>query len=230
MPVLVESCLDSLELAIAAERGGAERIELCDRLDVGGITPSRELIEKVVAAVKIPVHPIIRVRGGDFFHTDAEVEQMKRDTDMATKAGAAGIVLGILKPDRTVDGKRTREVMEVAPHVPATFHLAFDFTRDLFEALDAVAEIGIARVLTRGGGKTAVDGIEGISKLVERSIGHVRIMAGGNVREDNAEEIVRKSGVTEIHSRGAEVAKIVAAARRGEQMRVGMGMGMGARS
>lgn len=221
MPVLVESCLDSLELAIAAERGGAERIELCDRLDVGGTTPSRELIEQVVAAVKIPVHPIIRVRGGDFFHTDAEVEQMKRDTEMAAKAGAAGIVLGILNTDRTIDGKRTREVMEVAPHVPATFHLAFDFARDMFEALDTVGEIGMARVLTRGGGKTALDGIEGIRKLVERSIGHVRIMAGGSVREDNAEEIVRRSGVTEIHSRGTDVARIVAAARRGQA--IGMG-------
>ena len=110
----------------------------------------------------------------------------------------------------------------VAPHVPATFHLAFDFARDMFEALDTVAEIGMARILTRGGGKTALDGIDGIRKLVERSIGHVRIMAGGSVREDNAEEIVRKSGVTEIHSRGTEVARIVEAARRGQAMAKGL--------
>ena len=216
MPVLLESCLDSVELAVAAERGGAERIELCDRLDIGGTTPSKELIEAVVAAVKIPVYPIIRVRGGDFFNTDAEVEQMKRDTAMAARAGAAGFVLGILKPDKTVDAKRTRSVMEVAPHIPATFHLAFDSTRNLTEALEAIEGIGIARVLTRGGARTALEGVDTLRKLVDRAVA-VRIMAGGSVREDNAEEIVRKSGVREIHSRGLNVASMVAAARRGER-------------
>ena len=215
MPVLLEACLDSLDLAIAAEMGGAERIELCDRLDVGGTTPSKALIEQVVAAVKIPVFPIIRVRGGDFVHTDAEVDQMKRDVEMAARAGAAGIVIGILNPDGTIDKRRSREVMEVAPHLPATFHLAFDVAPDQIAALDDVAEIGIARILTRGGGKTALDGVEGLRHLVDHSAA-VRIMAGGGVREDNAEEIVRRSGVTEIHSRGLEVAKMVAAARRGE--------------
>jgi copper homeostasis protein len=216
MTVLVESCVETLEQAVAAAQGGAERIELCDRLDIGGTTPSKELIEQVVAAVRIPVHPIIRVRGGDFFHTDDEVEQMKRDTEMAARAGAAGIVIGILNPDSTVDMKRSREVMEVAPHIPATFHLAFDATRDLPEALEAVAAIGIARILTRGGGKTALDGVDGLRSLVERA-GTVRIMAGGKVRAENAEEIVRRSGVREVHSRGSDVADIVAAARRGEK-------------
>ena len=216
MTVLVEACLETVELAIAAEKAGAERIELCDRLDIGGTTPSRAQIEQVVSAVRIPVHPIIRVRGGDFFHTDAEVEQMKRDTEMAARAGAAGIVLGILNADRTVDRKRTREVMAVAPHIPATFHLAFDATRDLDEALDDVAGIGIARVLTKGGGKTAREGVDGLRRLVERSA-TVRIMAGGKVRADNAEEIVRLSGVREVHSRGTDIAEIVAAARRGER-------------
>jgi copper homeostasis protein len=212
----MEACLESLELAIAAEKAGAERIELCERLDIGGTTPSKELLEQVVNAVGVPVHPIIRVRGGDFFHTDAEVEQMKRDTEMAARAGASGIVLGILKPDLTVDAKRTRDVMKVAPHIPATFHLAFDATRDLSEALNDVSAIGIARVLTRGGGKTALDGVEGLRQLVEQST-TVRIMAGGKVRADNVEEIVRRSGVREVHSRGTDVAAIVAAARRGER-------------
>jgi copper homeostasis protein len=216
MTVLLESCLDSVELAIAAERGGAERIELCDRLDIGGTTPSKQLIEQVIAAVKIPVNPIIRVRGGDFFHTDAEVEQMKRDAEMAAHAGAAGIVIGILKNDQTVDAKRTRAVMEVAPHIPTTFHLAFDATRDLDEALDTIASIGVARVLTKGGGPTALEGVDGLRRLVERSA-TVRIMAGGKVRADNVEEIVRRSGVREVHSRGTEVAEIVRAARRGER-------------
>ena len=216
MTVLLEACVDSVELAVAAERGGAERIELCDRLDIGGTTPSKELIERVVAAVKIPVNPIIRVRGGDFCHSAAEVDRLKRDTEMAARAGAAGIVLGILKSDRTVDATKTREVMKIAPHIPATFHLAFDATRDLVEALDAVAAIGIARVLSKGGAATALEGVDMLHTLVERST-TVRIMAGGKVRADNAEEIVRRSGVREIHSRGTEVAQMVAAARRGER-------------
>jgi copper homeostasis protein len=216
MTMLLEACLDSLELAVAAEEGGAGRIELCDRLDVGGTTPSRELIERVVAAVRIPVFPIIRVRGGDFFHSDAEVEQMKRDVEMAAAAGAAGIVIGILAPDRTIDRVRTRAVMDVAPRLPATFHLAFDQAADQAQALEAVAEIGIARILTRGGGKTALDGVEGLRRLVGQSAGRVQVMAGGSVREDNAEEIVMRSGVREIHSRGTAYREMVAAARRGE--------------
>lgn len=216
MPVLLEACLDSLEAAVAAQEGGAGRIELCDRLDVGGTTPSRELIRQVVAAVSIPVFPIIRVRGGDFFHSDAEVEQMKRDVEMAAAAGAAGLVIGILTPDRMIDRRRTRAVMDVAPHLPATFHLAFDQASDQGQALEAVAEIGIARILTRGGGKTALDGVEGLRRLVEQSAGRVHVMAGGSVREDNAEEIVRRSGVREIHSRGIAYREMVAAARRGE--------------
>lgn len=213
--VLLEACLDSLALAIAAEQGGAGRIELCDRLDVGGTTPSRELIESVVRAVRIPIFPIIRVRGGDFFHTVAEVDAMKRDVEMAAKAGAAGIVIGILKPDRTIDAEATRAVMDVAPQLPATFHLAFDQAADGALALETMAEIGIVRVLTRGGGRTALDGVDGLRRLVDQSAGRVQIMAGGSVREDNAEEIVRRSGVREIHSRGMAVAEMVAAARRG---------------
>jgi copper homeostasis protein len=214
--VLLEACLDSLDLAIRAEQEGAGRIELCDRLDVGGTTPSSTLIGQVVKAVRIPVFPIIRVRGGDFFHTDAEVDQMKKDVRMAEKAGAAGIVIGILKPDGTIDAKRTREVMDVAPHLPATFHLAFDETPDQARALETLVDIGISRILTRGGGKTALDGADGLRRLVEQARGRLQVMAGGSVREDNAEEIVRRSGVREIHSRGTAVAEMVAAAQRGE--------------
>ena len=215
MSVLLEACLDSLELAIAAEKGGAGRIELCDRLDIGGTTPSRELIESVVDAVTIPVFPIVRVRGGDFVHTDAEVEQMKRDAEMVALAGGAGIVIGILTSDGMVDRKRTRAVMDVVPHLPVTFHLAFDQTRDKTEAMESMWNLGISRILTRGGGKTALDGVEGLRRLVELAQERVHVMAGGGVREDNAEEIVRRSGVREIHSRGLKVPDMVAAARRG---------------
>lgn len=215
--MLLEACLDSLDLAIKAEKAGAGRIELCDRLDVGGTTPSRALIESVVRAVKIPVFPIIRPRGGDFTYSAPELESMKRDAEMAVDAGAAGVVIGVLKDDRTVDARRTREVMQVASRVPMTFHMAFDDTPDQAAALDTLMEIGITRVLTKGGARRAIDGVEKLRDLVTQSAGHIHILAGGGVRANNAEEIVRRSGVKEIHSRGLEVAEILAAGRRGER-------------
>ena len=214
--MLLEACLDTLDLAVKAEAGGAGRIELCDRLDIGGTTPSRALISSVVRAVTIPVFVIIRPRGGDFLYSQAEIDTMKKDVEMAAKAGAAGIVLGVLHPDRTVDVARTRSVMDVAPDLPATFHLAFDQTPNQRDALGAVIDAGLARVLTSGGAGKAVDGVEQLRQLVEQSAGRIHIMAGGGVRAHNAEEIVRRSGVREVHSRGTEVSAILAAAKRGD--------------
>lgn len=216
MAVLLEACLDSLDLAIKAEQAGAGRIELCDRLDIGGTTPSRALIESVVRAVKIPVFPIIRPRGGDFHYSSHEVESMKRDAEMALEAGAAGVVIGVLNADGTIDERRTRSVMESAPGVSVSFHMAFDSTPDQTAALETLVEIGIDRVLTKGGAPRAIEGVERLRALVEQSAGRIHILAGGGVRADNAEEIVRRSGVKEIHSRGLDVAAILAAGRRGD--------------
>jgi copper homeostasis protein len=207
--VLLEACLDSLDLARKAEQAGAGRIELCDRLEVGGTTPDQATIEAVVAAVGIPVFPIIRPRGGDFVHSAAEVEAMKRDARMAARAGAAGIVLGVLRSDGTIDQARTREVMDAAPDLPATFHLAFEKVHDQSAALEALIEIGIARVLTKGGATTALDGADSIRALVDQAAGRIAVMAGGSIRESNVEEIVRRSGVREIHSRGLAVAEML---------------------
>jgi copper homeostasis protein len=214
--MLLEACLDTLDLAVKAEAAGAGRIELCDRLDVGGTTPSRELVTSVIGAVSIPVFPIIRPRGGDFFHSAAEIDSMKRDVEMVAKAGAAGIVLGVLHADRTVDAEQTRSVMDVAPQLPATFHMAFDKTPNQQDALAVIIDMGVIRVLTSGGAGKALDGVEQLRRLVVQSAGRVYILAGGSIRAHNAEEIVRRSGVREVHSRGTEVAAILAAAKRGE--------------
>lgn len=213
--MLLEACLDTLDLAIAAERGGAGRVELCDRLDVGGTTPSRELIRDVVGAVRIPVFPIIRPRGGDFVYSEKELGSMKRDAEMAVAAGASGIVLGVLRPDRTIDAERTRAVMDFAPTVPATFHLAFDDVPNQFAALETLVEIGVKRILTSGGARRAIEGADRLRELVEQSAGRLEIMAGGSIRAHNAAEIVARSGVREIHSRGTAVADILAAAELG---------------
>lgn len=214
--MLLEACLDSLELAVAAERGGAGRIELCDRLDIGGTTPPVELIKSVTRAVTIPVFVIVRPRGGDFFHTEAEVDAMRRDARIAVESGAAGIVLGILHRDRTIHRDATRSVIEMVPAVPATFHLAFDQVPDQLEALETLVGLGVERVLTSGGAGRAIDGVDRLRALVDRAGGRMAILAGGSIREDNAAEIVAKTGVSEIHSRGTNVAAIVSAARAGE--------------
>lgn len=212
MTILLEACLDSLELAQHAERGGAGRIELCDRLDIGGTTPDAGTIAAIVAAVRIPVFVIIRPRGGDFVYSSTEIEAMKRDVEMARRAGAAGIVLGILNADCTVDVARTQSVMDIAPDLPTTFHLAFDAVPDQRAALQALSDIGVARVLTSGGAGRAIDGMESLRQLVDQSAGRIRIMAGGGIREANVGEIVKRTGVKEIHSRGLAVAEILAGA------------------
>jgi copper homeostasis protein len=207
--ILLEACLDSVELAVAAEEGGARRIELCEHLEVGGTTPTEDLIEATVAAVTIPVFAIIRPRGGDFLYSPAERDRMKHDAEMARRAGAAGVVVGMLKPDDTVDEPRTREVVDAAGGLPATFHLAFERVPRQHDALEALMRIGIARVLTKGGHRTALEGADSLRALVDHARDRIIVMAGGNVRETNVAEIVRRSGVTEVHSRGLKVAEIV---------------------
>lgn len=212
MSILLEACLDSIDLARRAEKAGAGRIELCDRLDIGGTTPDAKTIEAVVAAVRIPVFVIIRPRDGDFAYSAAEIDVMTRDAQMAKRSGAAGIVLGVLNADNTVDANRTRTVMEAAAGLPATFHLAFDRVPDRRAALETLVEIDVARILTSGGAGKALDGAEAIRRLVELAGGRISVMAGGSIREPNVAEVVRRTGVREIHTRGLAVAEILALA------------------
>ena len=212
VPILLEACLDSADLARAAERGGAGRIELCDRLDVGGTTPNAELIRDVLAAVKIPVFAMVRPRGGDFVYSEAEFDGMRRDAMMLKGFGVAGLVVGVLSADDTIDAGRLRQLVAAAGGLPVTFHLAFERVPDRRMGLETLIDAGVDRLLTKGGGETARDGVGGIRELVAQASGRIVIMAGGNVREQNVEEIVRLSAVNEIHTRGAAVAAILARA------------------
>jgi len=212
MSILLEACLDSVDLARMAEWGGAKRIELCDRLDIGGTTPGVALIRAVVSAVGIPVFAIIRPRGGDFVYSGAELDAMKRDAAMLKDLGAAGLVVGVLKANDTIDTARTLEVIDAAAGLPATFHLAFERVPDRQVGLESLIGIGVDRLLTKGGGRTALDGADGIRALVDLAAGRIAVMAGGSVREQNVEDIVRRSGVNEIHTRGLAVADILARA------------------
>ncbi len=197
--------MDSVVSARAAERGGARRIELCDNLGEGGTTPSAGMIAAVVSAVRIPVYVILRPRGGDFVYSDAELDVMCRDARVVHAAGAAGVVVGALHADSTVDVARTQSVIAAAGVLPVTFHRAFDLVPDPAAALETLIGIGVERVLTSGGATSALDGVPIIRQLVTQADGRIAIMAGGGLQEENVAEVVRRSGVREVHVRGTRV-------------------------
>ena len=198
MPLL-EICVDSLDSALAADSGGADRLELCSGLPEGGLTPSLALIRAVRSQVKANVHVMIRPRGGDFLYSDGELAIMREDIRMAGEAGADGVVFGALTEAGTVDGERTRELVELARPMRVTFHRAFDLTRNLTEALDVLISLGIEHVLTSGGEPTAVAGKEKIRKLVHLADQRIQVMVGGGVRADNVAELA-ETGAREFHS------------------------------
>ena len=197
--ILIEVCVDSVASALAAERGGAGRVELCSDLLEGGVTPSAGLIELVRARTSIGLQVMIRPRGGDFCYTPEEFETMKRDIIAAKKLGASGVVVGILGADGSVDIERTRELVELARPLNVTFHRAFDMSADLFRALESICATGADRLLTSGGKKTALEAVQQIARLVEAARGRVAIMACGGINNQNAASIIEQTGVREIH-------------------------------
>ncbi len=202
MAILIEACVDTVHSALAAETGGADRIELCDDLVEGGTTPSAGMIEECVARLGIPVFVMIRPRGGDFLFTSSEITVMLRDIGHAKRLGAAGIVTGALERDGTVSGNVMSELLIAASPLPVTFHRAFDICRDPAQALETLVDLGVARILTAGQAASALEGATAIAASVEQAAGRIGIIAGGGVSEENVAEIIRITGVSEIHARG----------------------------
>jgi len=199
-PVL-EICVETLAAALAAERGGAARIELCENLSVGGVTPHVELMRAARAQIHIPIFAMIRPRGGDFFYTAAEFEEMVHDLALARGCGMDGVVFGLLNAfDRLVDIERTRELAELARPLPATFHRAFDETPDLHAALESVIASGAARILTCGGKENAEEGSAAIAELVKAAGTRIEIVAGGGINAANLEGLLQRSQAREFHS------------------------------
>lgn len=195
--------MDTIESAAAAARGGAHRLELCANLVEGGTTPSAGTIALACARLSVAVHVMIRPRGGDFCYTPLEFEAMQHDIADAKRLGAAGIVLGILAPDGTIDVERTRILAEAARPLLVTFHRAFDVTSDPFEALRALVALGVDRVLTSGQRPSVPEGLPLITELVRRAGGRIGILPGGGITAANVAEIVRASGVREVHVHAA---------------------------
>jgi copper homeostasis protein len=215
--VRFESCVESLEAALASDAGGANRLELCNNLDAGGATPDVALVQRVIEAVSIPVFAMARPRPGSFVCDRADLSALERDVRSLRSAGAHGIVTGVLTCDGDIDTDAMRRLVDAARPLPVTFHRAFDAVGALDRALDSLMALSVDRVLTSGGAPTAVEGAEVLARLTRRAGDQLTIVAGGGVRPHNVAALVRASGVVEVHARlvttRCETAPETAAAR-----------------
>jgi copper homeostasis protein len=196
----LEICVDSVESAIAAERGGAQRVELCTDFLEGGITPSAGLIALVRKSIAIGVFVMIRPRGGDFCYSNVEFEVMQEEIRQARQLGVDGIVLGMLDEQGGVDVPRTRRLVELAAPLPVTFHRAIDMTPDPSLALIDVMATGASRVLTSGGAPNAKLGISEIARMVEATKGRIAVVAASGVTADTIAGVAERTGAREFHS------------------------------
>ena len=199
--VLVEVAVESLEAARAAASGGADRIELCADLNAGGLTPAADLVTRVLGDVAIPVFPMVRSRGGDFTYSQPEITEMCRTMERLRLLGVHGAVTGTLDSALKVDVEAMRALLAAAGDMPVTFHRAFDRVADQAAALETLIELGVGRVLTSGGARTALEGTAQLRALVVQSAGRIAILAGAGVRESNVRAVVAQSGVNEVHAR-----------------------------
>ena len=199
VPIEIEVCVESVASAQAAERGGAQRIELCSDLLEGGLTPSVGMIEAARAHTSIPMHIMIRPRAGDFCYDEQELDVMRRDILVVKSLGVQGVVLGILDRDGNVDTVHTRQLVELARPLSVTFHRAFDMTCDLKQALSDICSTGADRILSSGGEQNCLQGAATIASLVQAADGRIAVMAGSGIRPENAADVVDQTGVREIH-------------------------------
>jgi copper homeostasis protein len=197
---LLEIRVETLEVALAAERGGADRIELCGDLSLGGVTPGADLVRRVRAQVRLPIFTMIRPRAGDFVYSTAEFAEMKRSIIGAKESGMDGVVLGILTKDHRVDVERTRELVELAKPLPVTYHRAFDEAADSHKALEDVIQNGAKRILTSGGAKSALEGAGVLARLVEAARDRVVIVPGAGISAANIVEVAQRTRAREFHS------------------------------
>lgn len=197
--IVFELCAETIDACLVAREGGADRIELCSALSEGGLTPSHGLLSFAVAQSGLPVHVLIRPRGGDFVYSAAEIAVMHADIKHAKACGASGVVLGILRPDSTVDVEATQAMVEIARPMEVTFHRAFDVTSSLSQALEDVIASGCERVLTSGGEPDVMVGAHSLAALVEQAAGRIAIAVGGGLRIQNAASLSQTIGAQHFH-------------------------------
>ena len=218
--MLLECCVDSVESALEADRGGADRLELCGNLMLGGTTPDINMFYLVKKRVKAKIGVLLRPRFGDFCYTDNEFEILLEDVKQFVRAGADRLVMGVLRPDGTVDEERMEELMTAAGNIPVTFHRAFDVTRDPFEALESCRRLGIDTILTSGQRNTAMEGVDLLAELVEKA-GKMTILVGSGVSSRNIQELMDRTGARNFHMSAKKERESPMTFRRGD---VSMGL------
>jgi copper homeostasis protein len=198
---LLEVCADSVSNAFIAQSAGAQRIEFCVNLSEGGTTPSAGQIKEARKNLHILLYVLIRPRGGDFLYNDLEFEIMKSDIHFCGQTGCDGVVIGMLHPNGTIDTERCSELISIARQyaMGITFHRAFDRCNDLFTAMETIIGLGCERILTSGGYDTAIEGTALIRQLIEKAGNRIIIMPGSGITPENAAELIRQTGLTEMH-------------------------------
>lgn len=204
MGTLLEIAANSFQSCIAAQQGGADRIELFENLPEGGCTPSYGMLKTVREKITIPVYVMIRPRGGDFLYTDAEFEIMQHDAEQCRQLGFSGVVFGMLNAQGDVDADRCKQLLQVCGDMKATFHRAFDRAKDLQVSARQLIDLGFDRILTSGGEPDVDKGKDVIKKLQQQFGDHIIIMPGCGVSPANAKTIVDYCGVREIHATAKE--------------------------
>ena len=202
MSYVLEACVDSVKSAIEAEKGGAQRVELCSNLIIGGTSPGAALFRQVRKHTGLKIRVLLRPRFGDFCYDDYEFEMMKEDVAMYRDLGADGIVTGILKPDGTFDVERMQELVEIAGNTDVALHRAFDVCRNPQETLEQAAELGIKTILTSGQKNSAWEGRDLIKEMVELSAGRIEILAGAGISPETIEKLVPYTGTMSYHMSG----------------------------
>ncbi len=197
---LLEIAANSLASALAAQEGGADRIELCENLGEGGTTPSHGTLSMARDKLRIPIYALIRPRGGDFLYDETELECMRRDIEHCVRLGCDGVVIGALDADGNVDMAACKQLAAAAGTLGITFHRAFDAARDRAQALRDILAIGCERVLTSGAANDALTGAAAIAETVRSGEGRIRVMAGAGVTVENIREIAQRSGAHEFHA------------------------------
>lgn len=205
MQGLLEACVDSVESAIIAEKGGADRLEVCANLIIGGTTPGVSQFRQIREKCKILLNVLIRPRFGDFLYTDAEFQMIRDDVKLFRELGADGVVVGCLTADGYLDLERMKKLREQAGDMSMTLHRAFDVCRDPYQALEEAAELGIDTILTSGQQEHCVDGKELLDKLIRQADGRVRILVGSGVNAEVIGRLMDEIHATSFHMSGKQV-------------------------
>lgn len=199
---LLECCVDSVESAVCAKEGGADRLELCSNLIIGGTTPGLALYRQIREAVDLPVRVLIRPRFGDFLYSSAEFEIIKKEVQLFRHEAADGIVIGCLTPEGSLDLVRMASLIELAGTLPVTLHRAFDMTRDPFQTLSQAKTLGIDTILTSGQASCCLEGIPLLKELSSAANGEITILAGAGINAETVNQLLEQTSVTAFHMSG----------------------------